>query len=117
VRVIEQEEDRIATRKVIAVGVGSLVIFAIGVALAWLLLERRTAALLPEGEPPSPPQIGQTEVGIVNQTPFGEPSKAEQRAATQHARLHSYGWVDRRRGLIHIPIERAMQLEVEESRR
>lgn len=27
--------------------------------------------------------------------------------------LHSYGWIDRRAGLAHIPIERAMQLLVE----
>jgi len=27
--------------------------------------------------------------------------------------LHGYGWVDRKAGIIHIPIERAMQLVVE----
>jgi hypothetical protein len=28
----------------------------------------------------------------------------------QRARLESYAWVDRRRGLVHIPIERALAL-------
>jgi hypothetical protein len=30
--------------------------------------------------------------------------------ADEEARLHSYGWVDRKAGVIHIPIERAMEL-------
>ncbi|MBP7148357.1 MAG: hypothetical protein KBD01_12490 [Acidobacteria bacterium] len=34
---------------------------------------------------------------------------AELRAAAD-ARLHSYGWADRERGLAHVPIERAMEL-------
>jgi hypothetical protein len=30
--------------------------------------------------------------------------------AEEDARLRSYGWIDRQRGIIHIPIERAMDL-------
>ena len=30
--------------------------------------------------------------------------------ARDEAALHSYGWVDRRAGVIHIPIERAMEV-------
>ena len=33
--------------------------------------------------------------------------------AANEAELHSYGWIDRRAGTAHIPIERAMQLLVE----
>jgi hypothetical protein len=33
--------------------------------------------------------------------------------AMEDARLHGYGWVDRGAGIIHIPIERAMELTVE----
>jgi hypothetical protein len=33
-------------------------------------------------------------------------------AAQQEARLNSYGWVDRTNGIVHIPIERAMDLIV-----
>ena len=31
----------------------------------------------------------------------------------EEARLHGYGWVDRPAGVIHLPIERAMELTVE----
>lgn len=30
--------------------------------------------------------------------------------ANEDARLHTYGWVDRKAGVVHIPIERAMDL-------
>lgn len=30
--------------------------------------------------------------------------------ATQEAGLNSYGWVDRQNGIVHIPVERAMEL-------
>ena len=33
--------------------------------------------------------------------------------ASENARLRSYGWVDRSAGIIHIPIERAMELIAE----
>lgn len=33
--------------------------------------------------------------------------------ATQEAELNSYGWVDRQKGVVHIPIERAMQLLIQ----
>jgi hypothetical protein len=31
-------------------------------------------------------------------------------------RLSSYGWVDRQKGIIHLPVERAMEQMVSESR-
>ncbi len=35
--------------------------------------------------------------------------------AREQARLDSYGWVDRQQGLVHIPIERAMEMLAEPS--
>ena len=32
-------------------------------------------------------------------------------------RLHSYGWIDRRAGIVHLPIERAMELLAGEASR
>jgi len=36
--------------------------------------------------------------------------RGEDLVASQRRRLSSYGWVDRGRGIAHIPIERAMEL-------
>ena len=33
--------------------------------------------------------------------------------APKHARLSSYGWIDRPSGIVRLPIERAMQLTAE----
>lgn len=50
------------------------------------------------------------EVEAVELSPFSSPRDAEleQRAAREH--LRSYGWVDQRRGLVHVPIEVAFEL-------
>lgn len=37
----------------------------------------------------------------------------EQLRALEEATLHSYGWVDQERGIVRIPIERAMELVAE----
>jgi hypothetical protein len=37
--------------------------------------------------------------------------------AAEDAQLHGYGWVDRRAGVVHIPIERALDLVAAEAER
>jgi len=37
--------------------------------------------------------------------------------AAEDAQLHGYGWVDRKGGVVHIPIERAMDLVTKEAAR
>ena len=99
-------------RRVIAVGVGSLVVFALGVLATWLLLEARTRKLLPPGTPPAPPvATGAIKIGIVHQNLFEHAgADAELLLAPLRDRLGTYGWIDRAHGIIHIPIERAMEL-------
>jgi hypothetical protein len=36
----------------------------------------------------------------------------ERMRAAEEQRLHSYGWVDKEKGVAHIPIEQAMELVV-----
>jgi hypothetical protein len=103
------EEDAIATRKIVAVGVTAIVIFLLGsVAATWVLSKRREA-LLPQGPPPVPAEAGQPKIGILEQPMFENMRTAEELRAEQLERLGSYGWVDRATGTIHIPIEEAMK--------
>jgi len=113
-KIIVQERDRIPSKKAIIVGVGSIVIFTIGVILSTWMLNARTQRLLPHGPGPLPALAGQPKIGIVNQTLFETPSDFQDR---QRRRLDSYGWVDRARGQVHIPVERAMQMMIQESKR
>lgn len=61
-----------------------------------------------KGPRASPPlAIGQPEIGRQFQRPFGLEKTAAQLRQHEHQRLNSYGWVDRKRELIHVPLERA----------
>jgi hypothetical protein len=111
-RVVLQERDRINTPRIIVVSIGSLIIFALGVLAAWWMLDVRTRRFQPQGPPPPPALAGEPKIGMVEQRPFAIPSDFMDR---QRQRLSSYGWVDRARGQVHIPIERAMQIVVEEA--
>lgn len=54
---------------------------------------------------------------VVNdhEPPLQESPEADMRAwrAKEEARLRSYGWVSKEKGVVHIPIERAMKLTLE----
>lgn len=103
------QDDHVESRKVVLVGVGALVTFAVAslLAMAYLrgeILARPAAAL--------PPELGRTKIGLVEQTPFfeGTALRGERDRAARLARLNGWGWVDRAAGVAHIPIEEAMAL-------
>jgi hypothetical protein len=52
--------------------------------------------------------MGRVEVGIVNQRPFALEDGAPRLRGAQESRLDGYGWVDRDAGVIHLPVERAV---------
>jgi hypothetical protein len=113
-KIIVQERDRIPSKKIVVIAVTSIVIFAIGVVLSTWVLAARTQRLQPHGPGPLPPLAGEPKIGIVNQFLFETPSEFQDQ---QRQRLDSYGWVDRARGQVHIPVERAMQMMIQESKR
>jgi hypothetical protein len=103
---IPQEPDAIPLRRLLWTAAIALVVGGIGLFAAQQLLHhaRRGAsahyvhpALLEHAS------IAQTERGIELQT-------------MQKKWLSSYGWVDRKTGLAHIPIERAIELRAEGKR-
>ena len=104
----EGEQDTINFKKVIAVGVVSLIVFALASWWAITILHSERAALGPRVEWKMPTELGNNEIGIVDQVPF-EGDQRLQKWKTERAEwLSQYGWVDRARGVVHIPIERAM---------
>jgi len=103
-----QADERVASGKVIAIGVVSLLVFA--GATWWSTRVWRTTMTRLEPNGPIAPgaEIGKPEIGIVNQVPFETTRSAERYRKRQHDRLGSYGWIDRDKGLIHVPIEKAI---------
>jgi len=112
-----QAEEAIHWGKVLGVGVGSLIVFAIAILVVLRMLHAREKALQPMGPDPLPMQLGQGEIGIVDQVPFDVTRALQAYRSDRLSRLESWGWLDRKAGLLHMPIEEAMDRVVKEHRK
>jgi len=103
-----QADEHIAGFKIVAVGVIALVVF--GAATWWSsrILDRSARTLSPSGPIPVGSEIGKAEIGIVDQTPFETTRGAEHYRRRELQRLNGYGWVDAQKGIIHVPIDIAI---------
>jgi len=101
--------DEIAYGKVIAVGAISLAIFAVSTWWAATILTRETKRYEDaNGVVYHPKKVEKEEIGIVDQVPFVIDTRLHRWRAEHAAKLNGYGWVDRDRGVAHVPIEQAM---------
>lgn len=142
---IHQEEDQIPRKAILWTMAVVLAISAVGIVVAWLLttcgeVEHEAAAPAPARllEPPVRPgeATEATEDGdgrAARRAPmqsdvardleaarsdlFRQPAMSELLEAPKRRRLQAFGWVDERGRVVHLPIERAMELYVEARRR
>jgi hypothetical protein len=112
-----QAEEGIQWGGVIGVGAGSLIIFAISIFIVFKMMHAREKTLQPLGPDPMPVQMGQGEIGIVDQVPFDVTRANQQYRDDKLQRLRTWGWIDRKAGTVHMPIDRAMDLVVQEQKR
>jgi len=101
-------EDGVNIKKMVLVGVASLLIFAASAVVAAIILNHDNATYAARGIAPPGALVGQPEIGIVDTVDFEADHRLEAWRAEKARALGSYGWVDRTRGLIHIPIAQAM---------
>ena len=103
-----QADEHVASFKIVAVGVIALLVF--GAATVWSarILDRTARTLSPAGPLPVGKEIGKPEIGIVDQTPFETTRGAVKYRREALQRLNSYGWVDPQKGVIHVPIDKAI---------
>ncbi len=104
---VRSEDDRISTGKIVAVGVGSLVLFFLASLATSVYLRVRQGE---HGPVPIPPEVGQSKIGMVEQQQFDLAVRGERDRAVRLERLGTYGWVDRSTGIAHVPIDVAMEL-------
>lgn len=104
----------INVKKIILVGLASLIIFAVSIVWSYRLMVGRESEIAAGGLARVPTEIGKPEIGIVDQVPFDIDHRLEIWRAEHARRLSSYGWVDRRHGIARIPIEQAMRQVVVE---
>jgi hypothetical protein len=103
------EPDRIGTPRILAVGAAALIFFF---AASWLTIrygyDATRAEMLPDGPAARPSEIGRNKIGIVEQRLFGLAVEPAEWRKGQVQRLQTWGWVDRKAGVVHVPIDEAM---------
>jgi hypothetical protein len=114
--VVHQEEDKVPSHGLVRVGLASIVVGAAGVFFSSLLLAATVGTVRPRLAGPSGPRSVPRELSHVEQTPIWDTRVGENLREAQRRELDRWSWVDRKAGTANIPIDRAMDLVVEESR-
>jgi len=104
------EEDVVPTGKIVLVAAVALAIFFLGSLATAIGMQTMRRRVNPEGPIAMPAEAGKAKIGMVEQRLFENANQGV--AWREQARRHlaSWGWVDEKQGLAHIPIERAMEL-------
>jgi hypothetical protein len=111
-----QAEEGINWFGVLGTGIAALIVFALASFVVWKYMGSREKVLQPVGPDPIPALLGQPEIGIVDQVPFDVTRSFQVYRRESLDRLSSWGWLDRQKGVIHMPIDRAMDLVVQEQK-
>jgi hypothetical protein len=106
----ENGDDGVNLKLMVMVGVVSLVVFAASAVIAWWILREDNAKYSKRGVAPEVHGLAkQEEIGIIDYIPFDGDHRLEHWQQARAKALNSYGWVDRQKGIIHIPIDEAMK--------
>lgn len=100
--------DDVDYGKVVGVGVVSLIIFAISIWWAGIIMHRQVERVEAKTGRAREFDRHRSEIGIVDQVPFVADKRLPIWKAERQKVLNGYGWVDRGKGTVHIPIEEAM---------
>jgi hypothetical protein len=100
--------DDVDYGKVIIVGVLSLVLFAVSIWWSAIILSGTRKDVEAETGKARTVDLSRAEIGIVDQVPFVSDKRLPEWRAARKAELSTYGWVDKSKGVVHIPIEAAM---------
>jgi hypothetical protein len=109
----ERDQRPVSGWFVSAVIAGSLIVFTFFAVGTWAQLQQREQHLNPAG-PFEPQELGRAEINIVNTGLFQLDTRAYEEKNQQLEKLHGYGWVDRDAGVVHVPIEQAIDRVVGE---
>lgn len=112
-----QAEEIINWFAVIGTGLAAIIVFSIATFVVWRYLEMREKVLQPAGPAVIPAKLGQAEIGIVDQVPFDVTRAVQVYRNERIERLSSWGWMDRKQGTIHMPIDKAMDLVVQQQQK
>ena len=100
--------DAVNYRKVIGVGVGSLVLFALSIWWAVIIWHGAINDAQTKAGRAKAFDTTRTELGIVDQVPFSADKRLPKWRQDRKMQLEHYGWVDKIKGVGRIPIQAAM---------
>lgn len=112
---VAAEEDVIILRKVVGIGVGSLIIFGVGIVWAYFIQVRTMDDILKGEKSLRPAAMGQYEVGIVNQRLFEQDWHAVEKIGDQQRALDN-GWGDTPGQKAHPKLDEVMDRVITEQR-
>ncbi len=112
-----QESDRSYNLKAVGVAAAFLAASLAGVFWAYLILKARSDVLVPKGVPIFVRELRTPETGIVIKTLFDIDTRFDDLRAKQEKELATWGYADREKKLVHMPIEEAMKRIAAESGR
>jgi hypothetical protein len=105
-----QEPDVVPGRTVTGVGIGVVVTVGLGVVIAMSIGSCRSRRLGHAWVPPmASPEI-QGDINAMETRPFSVEAQGLAAHQREDARLHGYGWIDRSRRTVHVPIDVAIDL-------
>ena len=102
------EEDKVPSGRIIFVGVAALVVFFVGSLAAGYGMQAMRRSVNPDGAHAPPAVAGTGKIGMVEQRLFEHSNMGVAWKDRQHYRLRTFGWVDKEKGIAHIPIDQAM---------
>lgn len=106
----ENGDDGVNLKLIVMVGVVSLLVFVASAIIAWWILREDNLKYQARGVAPEVKGLPkQEEIGIIDFVPFDADHRLEKWQKDKAKVLGSYGWVDRKKGLIHIPIDEAIK--------
>ena len=109
---LHQEPEGTPTLLIVAALLGTVCVGTLLVGAAYLVLHEREGRLRPSRQFDEKGLYLRDRVSGVLQQPFEIPYARPSERAEQEEALHRFGWVDRRRGIVQIPIEEAMRMMV-----
>jgi hypothetical protein len=114
-RSTEEASAGINMKIIVGVGIVSVVIFAVSAWVAFVILKKGTADLEAQYGKSKDRVVGQAEIGIVDNIHFDTDHRLQDfRKRTDHA-LNSFGWSDRSKGLVRVPIGDAIHKVIAEN--
>lgn len=103
------EEDRLPSGKIYVVGIVALVVFFLGSLAAGLSMRAVRQEVNPGGPPLPPQEAGRAKIGMVEQRLYEHANMGPVWHEAARRRLQTFGWIDKEKGIVHIPIDRAME--------